>query len=432
MKGHDSLNEAVPIDSDRASALTHMPQDIHPSLRLSGPCGKSFFDVSGDLLAYIGSVLKNESPLAPVASIYQWSQLLDALRSHWIIPLLYRRIGSMPRERRPPESITNEMRQTFLLSRVRCLHMETQLREIIEEFRNQGVQALVLRGPGLAWSVYPDPAMRPSCDLDLLVAPKQMIRARAILENLGYKCLAKRFDLAKDFFREECFVHEKNPLDKLMVDLHWVHWELQPFFEKGREIEIKDLFERARRVELEDLTFEILHPVDSLINAAVHLMIIHKKEMRLVWIYDTALIAGQLEVPGDWETLQERSVNWRARLPLEHALRMAQHWVGLQLPAGFNDFSTWPRPNEDERAVWADTMKHHWVSILLKRSLSNPSMLLKRLPSLFHLLFPHHDVVRFCYPPSRDCLLPLSYVRRWHRWLGDLVVKRIGLMRQRG
>jgi hypothetical protein len=154
-------------------------------------------------------------------------------------------------------------------------------------------------------------------------------------------------------------------------------------------------------------------------------VMIHRMEMRFSWIYDTALLAQYLQVPNDWEILQERSVAWRARLPLEHCLQMAQVWAGLELPDGFDDFSTWPPPTEDESAVWADTMRHHWVTILLKRSLSNPSLLLKRVPSLLRLLFPHPDMVRFCYPTSSNWLLPVSYVRRWIRWVDDLVINRV-------
>jgi hypothetical protein len=317
------------------------------------------------------------------------------------------------------------MRQAFLVSVVRSLHMERQLQEIIEAFREQAVRAMVLRGPALAFSLYKDPAMRPSGDLDLLVLPEQVVQARDILESLGYKCLAKRFEVARDFFREECFVHQENPGNKFPVDLHWVHWELHPFFKGSEEVDIEELFQRVWKVETPTLTFETLHPVDYLIHSAIHLVMIHRMEMRLSWIYDTVLLARHLQVPADWETLQERSVAWKARLPLEHCLKMAQVWAGLELPDGFDDFSTWPPPTEDESAVWADTMHHHWVTILLKRSLANPSLLLKRAPSLFRLLFPHPDIVRLCYPTSSNWLLPVSYVRRWFRWFDDLVVNKV-------
>jgi hypothetical protein len=158
---------------------------------------------------------------------------------------------------------------------------------------------------------------------------------------------------------------------------------------------------------------------------------IHKNEMRLSWIYDTALLAQYLQVPDDWETLHERCVAWKARLPLEQCLKMAQAWTGLELPDGFDNFSTWPPPSEDEAAVWADTMRHHWVTILLKRSVLNPSLLFRRIPSLFRLLFPPPDMVRYCYPTSSNWLLPVSYVRRWYRWIDDLVINRIGVLKQR-
>jgi hypothetical protein len=394
-------------------------------MQLCGTTERSLHDLSDELLTYVRSVLHDESPLAPAVSLDEWSKLLDFLRSNWMIPFFYRKIGSLPQESRPPESITDEMRQIFLLSVVRSLHMERQLQEIIEAFKEQSVRVLVLRGPALAFSLYPDPAMRPSSDLDLLVMPEQVIQARGILKSLGYACLAKRFEVARDFFREECLIHQEDPGNKFPVDLHWVHWELHPFFKGSEEVAIEDLFQRAWQVDTPTLTFETLNPVDYLIHSAIHLVMIHKNEMRLSWIYDTALLARHLQVDDDWETLQERSVTWRARLPLEHCLKLAQVWAGLELPDGFDDFSTWPRPTEDEIAVWADAMQHHWVTILLKRSLANPSLIIKRVPSLLRLLFPPPDMVRLCYPASSDWLLPVSYVRRWFRWVDDLVINRV-------
>jgi len=413
------------IDTERAITLKGGMQGIDPRMKLCGTSDTYFLDLSDELRIYLKSVLKDESPLAPAVPLDEWSHLLNFLRANWIIPFLYRKIGSLPQECRPPEPITGEMRQAFLVSCVRSIHMERQLQEVVEAFREKGVRVLVLRGPALAFSLYADPAMRPSSDLDLLVQPDQVIQARGVLESLGYTCLARRFEVAKDFFREECFVQQKNPRNSFPVDLHWVHWELHPFFKGSEEVEIHDLFQRAWKVETPTLTFETLHPVDYLIHSAIHLVMIHKNEMRLSWIYDTALLAQYLQVPNDWKILQERSVAWRARLPLEHCLRMAQVWAGLQLPEGFDDFSSWPRPTEDESAVWADTMHHHWVTILLKRSLSNPSLLLKRVPSLLRLLFPHPDIVRFCYPTSSNWLLPISYVRRWFRWIDDLVINKV-------
>jgi hypothetical protein len=132
-------------------------------MKLCGTTDKSHLDLSDELLTYVRSVLQDESPLAPAASLDEWSSLLNFLRANWIIPFVYRKIGSSPQECRPPETITDEMRQDFLISVVRSLHMERQLQEIIEALEEEGVRVLVLRGPALAFSLYEDPAMRPSC-----------------------------------------------------------------------------------------------------------------------------------------------------------------------------------------------------------------------------------------------------------------------------
>jgi hypothetical protein len=159
------MNHLTNVNSATALTLKETISEICPDLNLCGTTDKSPLDLSDELLAYICSVIRDESPTAPDATIEQWVELLEVLRANWLIPLFYRKIGSLPQECRPPEPIADEMRQAFLFSCVRSLHMEGQLREIIEGFQEQGVRVLVLRGPALAFSLYPDPAMRPSCDL---------------------------------------------------------------------------------------------------------------------------------------------------------------------------------------------------------------------------------------------------------------------------
>ena len=138
------------IGSEKVSILHEVIQEIHHSIKLCGTSDESLHDLTDELLTYVRSALKDEFPLAPEASVDEWSSLLNFLQAHWIIPFLYRKIGSLPQECRPPEPITDEMRQAFLFSRVRSLHMERQLREIIEAFGEQGVRVLVLREIGRA------------------------------------------------------------------------------------------------------------------------------------------------------------------------------------------------------------------------------------------------------------------------------------------
>lgn len=413
-------NEGNLPEAAGGCALKQTMPGLRGDLWPAGTPGATPFVIPEELLTYTRSILRNEVPVPPKVHSAQWFGLLAALRPHLILPLFYWQISSSPRQSHPPQPTIEELRKEFLASRVSCLRMERQLQEVLDAFGNEGIRALVLRGPALAWSVYPDPALRPSGDLDLLVLPEQMVKARVTLERLGYKCMGKRFEVTRDFFREEEFLHQKDPRHNLPIDLHWNHWELHAFLMAGRDVRVEDLFQRSRAVETSTLTFETLHPVDALIHSAIHQAIIHRREVRLIWLCDVALLCRGLRRADEWRELQERSVEWHARLAVEMCLNLAQVWLGHRLPGDFQDFSRWPQPSMEERAVWYDGRGSHWARLLMQRWVSTPSGLLERVHSLFRLLFPHPDMVRLCYPHSPKWLLPVAYIRRWHRWLKEL------------
>lgn len=61
-----------------------------------------------------------------------------------------------------------------------------QLAEILAAFCEQRIEVLVLKGALLAATVYPDPALRPMNDIDLLFRPENLHRVGPVLEGLGY------------------------------------------------------------------------------------------------------------------------------------------------------------------------------------------------------------------------------------------------------
>jgi hypothetical protein len=387
---------------------------LHPGLEFCGEPRNALFRLSDDLLSYVLSVLRGDPLPPPKASTAKWLDLLSVLTPHFIVPVLYWHCRSLPHEFLPPKEIIEEMRRAFVWSRARTLFMDKQLREILDAFKGDGVQVLVLKGPALARTVYPHSAMRPSLDLDLLVRSEEMARSRTILEGLGYRCLWRMFDVFKEYNYHEIFMFEKDPGAKRMVELHW---DLHPFSGIRRDVGVGELFRGAVKVASPSLTFWALNPVDALIHRAINNVFSHDREMRLSWIYETALLARNLVPPDDWVALQERSVLWGARLAVEHSLKMAQLWVGLQLPQGFEDFSTWAQPAELEVDAWSHMMRRHSkLTSLLKLRMPNPSGPLEKAQFVVRAIFPPPDYMRRVYAPPNDWLLTLAYVRRL--WVG--------------
>ncbi|HEA70060.1 MAG TPA: hypothetical protein ENI07_25095 [Desulfobacterales bacterium] len=397
----------------------HEIYQLYPNLKFCGEPRNAILGISDDLLNYVLSILKADPILTPGVPITKWSELLSILNSHWILPLLYWHVARLPDEFRPPGPVLDRMRKAFQWSRSRCFQLETQLEEILSAFTDKGIRVLVMKGPAIGKMVYPDPALRPASDLDLLVLPDQVTRSRTILGDLGYQCLGKRFEVSRDFYNDEIFVNQKNQKHNRQVELHW---DLHRFSGIERDGGVADLVDRAAEVNAELFAFEALDPIDALIHRAVSNAFDKGTHMRMIWVYDVKLLAEHLATPDDWRALQERSVAWRARLAVEHSLNMAQAWAGLELPDGFEEFSTWPEPTETEVKAWSKiTEKQPGLSGLLGLHMDNASSRLDKIRYYFHLLFPSPNYIRSSYPPAKEWLLPISYVRRWWRWIKNPV-----------
>ena len=403
------------------SAATSLLNDIrhlHPNLQFCGDPPNAILSVSNPLLNYVLSLLKDDPIHAPRVSMEEWSELFFILRSHWVSSLLYWHLGRLRDEFRPPESIVDRMRASFQWSRTRCFHMEKQLREIVAAFNDEGVRILVLKGPALGRTAYSDPALRPSSDLDLLVRPDDMVQSCAILEDLGYKCEARLFDADETLYKDEKFVHLDNPRNYRAIELHW---QLHTFLGISQEARTEELFHRAIKVETDSFSFEALDPVDSLIHTAINNAFGHDNGMRLIWIYDIKILALKLAVPDDWELLQKRCVEWRARLAVELSIEMARAWLGLRLPQGFDDFTKWPQPTDSEVNGWSKLIsRHHRFLDLLSLRIPPSSGVVEKARLFIRLVFPPRDKVCRDFPPPHDLLFPLSYVLRWLHWVKKL------------
>ncbi|MEK6737843.1 MAG: hypothetical protein AABY74_04155, partial [Planctomycetota bacterium] len=140
---------------------------------------------------------------------------------------------------------------------------------------------------------------------------------------------------------------------------------------------------------------------------------------RLTWIYDIALLAGQLRKTDDWKILQRRCVEWRCRKDMETALKLASDWAGFSIPFGFDDFSQWPALSAIEPAHqgrYEFSIYMVFISMIRIIRFDSISSIFSIVTCVFTLLFPGADYIRTSYPPSHRWLLPLSYVRRWLNW----------------
>lgn len=114
----------------------------------------------------------------------EWMSLLDVALRHGLVGRLTAALP--PGGDGPPPDFHERLRREVAGLRIRAALLSAALDEALRALARRGIPVVPLKGPVLAERLYPDPALRPSTDLDLLVAGADFDRAAAALEELGY------------------------------------------------------------------------------------------------------------------------------------------------------------------------------------------------------------------------------------------------------
>jgi len=190
----------------------------------------------------------------------------------------------------------------------------------LEALALAGIEVVALKGPVLAERLFGDPTVRPSTDIDLLVAPHDLARALEVLSRAG---LEQEPGAGEKYFREHHHhLHLHSP-DRLVVELHF---QLSSNF--GAVMPAEEYLARAveyrtrcgslcRVLALED---EVLYLAQ---HAAGHGF------TRLAWLYDLKMLLRQN--PGlDWSCVRRRAAAAGVLVPLSFTLDVLRRRLGVE------------------------------------------------------------------------------------------------------
>ena len=375
-------------------------------------CGKrpnEILDLPDEALEFLISILKNDIPSrVPDFSPETRQKFISLLRPHYLLPLLYGIIGNLPENLQLSCDMKDAMRMAYLAASANFVKSENQLFKIVKTFEEAKIEVLVLKGAAFSRAIYKIPAMRFYLDIDLLVLPKDLKRARKVLFGLGYRSKGEDWRLI-NYNCEEGFI---NGITKEFLSLE-LHWHPHYFFPLSRNFKIENLFEEAVTIESTKFSFKTLNPVDAVLNSAIHAALTHRHEIKLIWLYDISLLMRTLANTGDLRRLGEKSVEWGATMALENSLRLAGLWTDFKMPE-MNDFSLWGRSSKDERLIWsASNERRSSIKNELRMRLIKKLNLKEKLTLFFYFVFPPSSVMRRTYPQKARWLMPVSYIRRW-------------------
>jgi hypothetical protein len=115
-----------------------------------------------------------------------WDLLIRMARRQRTLPLLYSGLMATCPDA-VPEAVKAELRSWYDSNAVRNYYLAGQLIRAVRALGARGVRAIPYRGPLLAREYYGDLALRRFSDLDVLVRPQDVAKARETLSSLGYR-----------------------------------------------------------------------------------------------------------------------------------------------------------------------------------------------------------------------------------------------------
>lgn len=223
-----------------------------------------------------------------------------------------------------PDDIKERLKLRYLNSLRHNLILMNEIKRIISAMREGGVMAIPLKGPVASVQVFGDIAVYTGSDIDILVRPSDLNRAKRILIEMGY--------------REETGFHEK---DFIQISYHLppyvrdgfyveVHWNLtMKYFHSSPDF----WWEELEEIEIEGERFPCLSPEKYILYGIFRLFSHAFYPLKFL-----VFVAGLIELNReriDWDALISESRGLGMGRLLGFTLSMVKEFFDIPVPNRF-------------------------------------------------------------------------------------------------
>jgi Uncharacterised nucleotidyltransferase len=301
----------------------------------------------------------------------------------------------------------------------------------LNAFRDKQIDVIVLKGAALAETVYPNRALRPMSDIDLLARKEKLTEVEATLLDMGY--LLEDRAKGKEFYQERHYhwVFSKKP--DIDIEIHWHVKRPTGAF----EIDIDELWKRAQAIKVAGVEALILSPEALLLYLCQHSWK-HNLNGGIRPFIDIAETSRFHEGKINWREVARLSVAWQMNPCIYLGLSLARDLLDASISESFlkelkpgnldNLIMEWAR----ERVLGygaSSPFSRDLLQLVWKGHGFND-----RLRALQKVLSPS-AVARHSFYPSASERIYLGYPRRvkylltrygpliWHLLSGDQKIK---------
>jgi Uncharacterised nucleotidyltransferase len=263
-----------------------------------------------------------------------WQYLLEASIRHAVAPLLKHGLDRMSElediGRGVPSHVLRDLHEIYVGSRRRNVRLFDALKEVVATMRAAGAEPVGLKDVQLAVATYPDVALRPMGDIDLLVRRSDWDAAASALASLGF---LPKPSADVPFTRKYAVgQHFRRAADDIWIDLQWNvmqrEWDL--YGEGSFTWDAEAMWTSASQIE--GLGFELRAPTreDMLFHLCLHLE--GHRYCELILFCDIAEFLRREGGMVDWQALLELGQEYGANSSLYYVLLFAARLLDAPVP----------------------------------------------------------------------------------------------------
>lgn len=199
---------------------------------------------------------------------------------------------------------------------IHSLRVRQHAQTVLDHMRQRGIAAVLFKGPDFADHLYPDPRLRPTLDVDLLVPREQWVQALGVLEAMGHR---ERPGQPGPYVKHG-IISQRTwffplPGTAIDVDMHWslVHF---PYFRRQAAVDYWNLDWQWLPGGQGELT-----PASRLVIAAVHAVYHHQFD-RLLQPVDVQKACAKIESDIEQQKVRVLAERTGTKLALDMALQV--------------------------------------------------------------------------------------------------------------
>lgn len=116
-----------------------------------------------------------------------WGFILWRSEAYRTTPLVHYHLERLKLLGRAPEPVRAYLSNWARLSAARTTALTHELLEVVDAFTSRDIEFHLIKGVAIAPFLYPDAALRPMLDVDVMIHPEDIPSARRVMTELGYQ-----------------------------------------------------------------------------------------------------------------------------------------------------------------------------------------------------------------------------------------------------